>query len=197
MENFRFPQSLLYLPGGTPNNHFLMDGNGETTIFYVMIWNHPIETTIYKWLFGVPGGSSKTKCASQLVPTNLQKGKSTKFLGRKAGSFTQTFFFEPPSEAKTDIKISAGHGSTTMGVCFPTQNDQNLGCEMGGTTISGNTHFHCIAVVRLSPYRPYITRVRHWSLLILVPRYQQVEVNLRALFEVLTRRKVDGKEKKW
>ena len=28
-----------------------MDGNGETTTFYVMIWkiyNHPIETTIYK-----------------------------------------------------------------------------------------------------------------------------------------------------
>ena len=23
---------------------------GETTIFYVKIWNHPIETTIYKWL---------------------------------------------------------------------------------------------------------------------------------------------------
>ena len=28
---------------------------GETTIFYITIWNHPIETTIYKWLFGVPG----------------------------------------------------------------------------------------------------------------------------------------------
>ena len=27
-----------------------MDGNGETTIFYIKIWNHPIETTIYKWL---------------------------------------------------------------------------------------------------------------------------------------------------
>ena len=30
---------------------------GETTIFYVKIWNHPIETTIYKWLFGVPGNA--------------------------------------------------------------------------------------------------------------------------------------------
>ena len=28
---------------------------GETTIFYIKIWKHPIETTIYKWLFGVPG----------------------------------------------------------------------------------------------------------------------------------------------
>ena len=30
---------------------------GETTISYVKIWNHPIETTIYKWLalgFQVP-----------------------------------------------------------------------------------------------------------------------------------------------
>ena len=30
---------------------------GETTIFYIKIWNHPIETSIYKWLFGVPGSS--------------------------------------------------------------------------------------------------------------------------------------------
>jgi len=29
---------------------------GETTPFYVMIWNHAIETTIKNWLFGVPGG---------------------------------------------------------------------------------------------------------------------------------------------
>ena len=28
---------------------------GETTIFYKKIWNHPIEATIYKWLFRVPG----------------------------------------------------------------------------------------------------------------------------------------------
>ena len=28
---------------------------GETTISHVEIGNHPIEITIYKWLFGVPG----------------------------------------------------------------------------------------------------------------------------------------------
>ena len=33
---------------GTPNNHLKMFG--ETTISYVKIGNHPIETTIYKWL---------------------------------------------------------------------------------------------------------------------------------------------------
>ena len=37
---------------GTTNNQFKMDGNGEATISYVKIWNHPIETTICKWLFG-------------------------------------------------------------------------------------------------------------------------------------------------
>ena len=30
---------------------------GETTTSYVKIGNHPIETTIYKWSFGVPGQS--------------------------------------------------------------------------------------------------------------------------------------------
>ena len=29
---------------------------GETTIFYIKIWNHPTETTIKKWMFRVPGG---------------------------------------------------------------------------------------------------------------------------------------------
>ena len=28
---------------------------GETTISYVKIGNHPIETTTNRWLFGVPG----------------------------------------------------------------------------------------------------------------------------------------------
>ena len=27
---------------------------GETTIFYVKVWNHPTETTIYKQMFQVP-----------------------------------------------------------------------------------------------------------------------------------------------
>ena len=34
---------------------------GETTIFYIKIWNHPIETTIYKGLFGVPGNSLRVR----------------------------------------------------------------------------------------------------------------------------------------
>ena len=29
----------------------------KTTVFYVMIWSHPTETTVKKWFFGVPGGS--------------------------------------------------------------------------------------------------------------------------------------------
>jgi len=35
--------------------HFLMDGNGDTTISHLKVWNRPIETTIYKWLFQVLG----------------------------------------------------------------------------------------------------------------------------------------------
>ena len=27
----------------------------EKNILYIKIWNHPIEATIYKWMFGVPG----------------------------------------------------------------------------------------------------------------------------------------------
>lgn len=34
-----------------------MDGNAETTIFRVKIPNHPVETTMLKWMFPVPGGT--------------------------------------------------------------------------------------------------------------------------------------------
>ena len=46
---------------GTLNNHFFMDGNGETPIFHVMILNHPIETSMFKWMFRVPGKTLKKK----------------------------------------------------------------------------------------------------------------------------------------
>ena len=38
---------------------------GETIISYAKLGNHPIETTIYKWLFGVPG--SQTSNLLQIV----------------------------------------------------------------------------------------------------------------------------------
>ena len=41
---------------------------GETTIFHVKIWNHPIETTILKWMFQVPG-SNLTSAEPQLDMT--------------------------------------------------------------------------------------------------------------------------------
>ena len=41
---------------------------GETTISYVKIGNHPIETTIYKLLFGVPVGFLKGTSYFPLVP---------------------------------------------------------------------------------------------------------------------------------
>ena len=46
---------------------------GETTIFHVKILNHPIETTVYKWMFQVRGAgvSQKTtnSCFNPKHPT--------------------------------------------------------------------------------------------------------------------------------
>ena len=49
------------------NNIF--NGGSVKQPFYVMTWNHPIKTSIYKWLFGVPGlyiytssGKSNGRC---------------------------------------------------------------------------------------------------------------------------------------
>jgi len=41
---------------------------GETTIFHVKIQNHPIETTVYKWMFEVRGvGVSQKSQIQQLL----------------------------------------------------------------------------------------------------------------------------------
>ena len=64
---------------------------GETTISYVKVWNHPIETTIYKWLFGVPGiyiyiqyACQGKRWAAKMVFSALEEstkvGKIKKFL---------------------------------------------------------------------------------------------------------------------
>ena len=68
-------------------------------------------------------GSPKPRICKSVggTPTNLQKGKSTRFLRQKAfqmkaGSFTRHFLFKPPSEAQNrTASISAGHGSGSGG----------------------------------------------------------------------------------
>ena len=34
---------------------------GGTTISQVKVWHHPLETTIYKWMFQVPGSNHQNK----------------------------------------------------------------------------------------------------------------------------------------
>ena len=38
-----------------PKQPFINGCLVKQSFFYIKIWNHPIGTTIYKWLFGVPG----------------------------------------------------------------------------------------------------------------------------------------------
>ena len=64
-----------------------MDGYGETTISQVKVWNHPTETTITKWLFGVPGMYKQnlpstcpggTKCRNQKKARSKDLGRNSK-----------------------------------------------------------------------------------------------------------------------
>ena len=60
---------MMYLePQGQPFINGWMFG--ETTIFYIKIWNHPIETSVYKWL-----------------ALGFQVGKFTNFVLWNPGSF--------------------------------------------------------------------------------------------------------------
>ena len=51
---------------------------GETPIFNVMIWSHPIETTILTWTFRIPGTNHVTFLSSNKPrSTNCQKTLSS------------------------------------------------------------------------------------------------------------------------
>ena len=56
---------------GNPKQPFFPWMFGETTIFYVMLWNHPVETTINNGLFGVPGRKLAPKI--EMAATHLFK----------------------------------------------------------------------------------------------------------------------------
>ena len=45
----------IYIYTWNPKHPVLNGCLVKQPFFYVMIWNHPIETTIYKWMFQVPG----------------------------------------------------------------------------------------------------------------------------------------------
>ena len=52
---------------------------GETTIFHVKIWNHPIETPIYKQMFQVPGTSYDNKMTWEYNKTKRDQSFPTSF----------------------------------------------------------------------------------------------------------------------
>ena len=73
---------------------------GETTISYVMIWNHPIETTIYKQMFQVPGRTI-TPIKWPKNHMGLKWDESSPYTYKGAGSnltlhFWSWFFGDPP-----------------------------------------------------------------------------------------------------
>ena len=74
---------------GTLNNHFLLDGNGETTIFQVKIWNHPTEMTIYTFIFMAVWGSRRTKNPGRLL------GASCTWMGTSRASTSFTLCLGP------------------------------------------------------------------------------------------------------
>ena len=62
---------------GTPNNP-LKWMFGETTIFHVKILNHPIETTVYKWMFQVRGVGVSQKRPNSCFNTKHQTKNTPK-----------------------------------------------------------------------------------------------------------------------
>ena len=72
---------------------------GETTISYVKIGNHPIETTIYKWLFGVPGTKTPQQKNAEFfdIPNRIQSNPN-RGLGTRIDSLSK----------KNTLKTSGG-----------------------------------------------------------------------------------------
>ena len=64
--------------------------------FYVMIWNHPVETTIKNWLFGVPGNNLSSFSCHISFPSRFFGGSQLRFVGQRIVRFRsfKAFFGE-------------------------------------------------------------------------------------------------------
>ena len=68
---------------------------GETTMFYVMIWNHPIETTIYKQMFQIPGIGDTSSFPVVFPLSHLHQKKLTWNLKMMVSNFGISLFRGP------------------------------------------------------------------------------------------------------
>ena len=88
---------------------------GETTISYVKIWNHPIETTSCKQMFQVPGrntvhNSFKKKTLSCFPPEGVRTRNCQLRFTSKPG------WFEPPSPCCNPLLVPFRIGKMDMDV---------------------------------------------------------------------------------
>ena len=123
---------------------------GETTISYVKIWNHPIETTSCKQMFQVPGrntvhNSFKKKTLSCFPPEGVRTRNCQLRFTSKPG------WFEPPSPCcnpllvpfrigKMDMDVSQNRGKTTQNGWFISWKTLLKWMIWRFSHIFGNTH---------------------------------------------------------
>ena len=81
---------------------------GETTISYVKIWNHPIETTIFKWMFQVPG--------NQVSNFHTFEGHSNSPI-KESGFFVRKIIGKPPLTTATAAGCFLQGGSVGVVSC--------------------------------------------------------------------------------
>ena len=72
---------------------------GETTIFHVKILNHPIETTVYKWMFEVRGAGVSQKTTNSCFNTKHQ----TKYTPKNG---------RPPNDPQKINQTTSTHNSS-------------------------------------------------------------------------------------
>ena len=90
---------------------------GETTILYVMIWNHPIETTIKNWLFGDVWSSRYSTWHSNHHSTSYRKSVAINMLSLLG------FHHEPAWGRLCEDKCP--RGASLWPSCFPVRQAPN------------------------------------------------------------------------
>ena len=121
---------------GTPNHQFFFKVMfDETTIFHVIIWNRPIETTIWKWMFPVAGSSESFLCGgfnpfekNMLVkldsfpPQSLEWKFQTNHWNHFLRSLIKTQFWDPMS---WDLNPNLSYHSLPKTNCLPLKMGRN------------------------------------------------------------------------
>ena len=137
---------------------------GETTFFYVKIWNHPTETTKKTWLFRVPGGYPYPQHSPQITQRKKKiPGSLTEIAPEKlpSGPQKERIIFQPSFfRGKLAVKLRGCIKKKTIDTKIRNTTSQHVGIfEKSPLAISTNRDLAFAVICKSNRFRMAMGRM--------------------------------------